>query len=68
MQAFSAAILAIVSPRYSVCSRVIFVITDTAGVITFVASHLPPNPTSSTLKSAFSLAKYKNAAAVIISK
>ena len=68
MQAFSVAISLIFSPKYSEWSIEILVITEARGVITFVASHLPPIPTSNTLKSTFSLAKYTNAAAVIISK
>src|SRR5882724_6376802 len=44
------------------------VITDTHGSTIFVASSLPPRPTSSTAKSTPTLAKYSNIMAVSISK
>src|SRR3989337_203651 len=45
-----------------------FVIIETRGLLTFVASSLPPSPTSITAMSTFSSAKYKNAMAVVNSK
>ena len=65
---FSFAIDFISSPRCSVCSISISVIIDTTGFRTFVASSLPPMPTSTTAKSTFSIAKYINAIAVVNSK
>ena len=57
---FSKAICSIVSPRIAVWSRESDVITFTSGVsITFVASSLPPKPTSKTRTSTLSLAKQR---------
>ncbi len=68
MPAFSKAIFSTVSPRYSVCSRLMLLITETRGVTTFVASNLPPIPTSKTAMSTFMSRKYIIAMAVVTSK
>ena len=51
--AFSKAIAPSVFPRYSWWSRAMFVMTETSGVTTFVASNRPPIPTSKTAMSTF---------------
>ena len=67
MPAFSAAISAIVSPRYSAWSTPIGVITATAASTTLVASHRPPIPTSMTAMSTGASANAANAIAVTTS-
>ena len=62
--AFSAAIFVSVSPSTATWSIPIGVITDTSGVSTFVESSLPPSPTSITITSTRTSAKYRNAIAV----
>ena len=68
MPAFSAAMDLIAVTRYSVCYGPIFVITLTSGVTTFVASSLPPMPTSKETRSARFCLKYRRASAVVASK
>ena len=68
MPAFSKAIFSMVSPRYSVCSRLMLLMTETKGVTTLVASNLPPIPTSNTAISTFSSRKCIMAMAVVTSK
>ena len=58
----------ILLPRIASWSLSIFVIMETIGLPTFVASSLPPSPTSITAISTFSSAKYRNAIAVVNSK
>ena len=65
---FSCAIFRIVVPRICVCSNPIVVITETSGVMMFVASNLPPSPVSMTAISTCSSAKYLKAIAVTASK
>ena len=62
--AFSLAISSIVPPSTFTWSRLIGVITETSGVMIFVESSRPPRPTSITLISAPTLAKWQNAIAV----
>ena len=66
--AFSAAILASVSPRNMVWSRLILVMTDIIGVMILVQSRRPPKPTSIMAISTFCSAKSLNARAVVSSK
>ena len=66
--AFSLAICSTVGPAYSMWSRAMFVITATSEAITFVASHRPSMPTSTTATSTASSANQRNIAAVMISK
>ncbi len=58
MPAFSQATCLRVSPRYSVWSRPMDVITETSGLKTFVASSLPPMPVSIIAISIFLSLKY----------
>ena len=51
MPAFSRAISSIVEPSHFVWSRAIGVMTETPASMTFVASHRPPMPTSTTAAS-----------------
>ena len=60
MPAFSPAIFSIVSPRNSVCSRSIVIITLARGRTTFVESSRPPSPVSYTAKSTSAVLKHKN--------
>ena len=62
--AFSAAIFSSVSPKNSVCSSSIVFIIEICGFITFVASSLPPSPTSKTASSTFASFMHKNAKTV----
>ena len=55
--AFSAAIFSNVSPNKFIWSKLMFVIKDTFGLITFVESNLPPKPTSIIATSSSSFAK-----------
>src|ERR1700742_4266924 len=64
MPAFSPAIPAMSSPRYSTWSRLIGVITATGASITLVASQRPPKPTSMTPTSIGASANAANAIAV----
>lgn len=57
-----------VGPRYSTWSRLTFVTTATRPSTTFVASHSPPIPTSTTAQSTATSANQVRAAAVMISK
>ena len=66
--AFSYAIFSKVSPRYSVCSMLMLVITETSGCNMLVASYLPPIPTSTTAYSTPLSLKNSNAMAVVTSK
>ena len=68
MPAFSRAISATVVPSRWVWSRSIGVITATPASATFVASHVPPRPTSTTATSTGASANAANAIAVMISK
>ena len=68
MPAFSLAIWAKVFPRNCVWSKLIFVITDSIGLMILVQSSLPPNPTSITATSTCCSAKYLKANAVVSSK
>ena len=61
MPAFSTAISATVSPRYSVWSSPIGVTTATSASSTLVASQVPPMPTSTTATSTGASAKMANA-------
>ena len=67
MPAFSAAMSATVSPRYSAWSMPIGVITATGASTTLVASHRPPIPTSTTATSTGASANAANAIAVTTS-
>jgi len=66
--AFSAAIASIVSPRISVWSSPIDVITVTSGASTLVQSSRPPRPTSTTAQLTLSCANQSNPSAVATSK
>ena len=55
-------------PRYCVWSMLTFVTTATSASITFVASHVPPRPTSTTATSTATSANQRSAAPVTISK
>ncbi len=68
MPAFSPAIASIVVPRYCWWSRSIGVTTATSASSTFVLSHAPPMPTSTTATSTGVSAKIRYASAVTISK
>ena len=68
MPDFSVAISSTVSPRYSVWSSPIGVMTHTLPSATFVASHAPPMPTSTMATSTGASANAANAIAVITSK
>ena len=68
MPAFSSAISPGVEPRRSVWSRSIGVMTATEPSITFVASQLPPMPTSTTATSTGASAKAAYAMPVRTSK
>ncbi len=61
---FSFAMASMVAPSLSVWSRLMGVIPATSGFTTFVASSLPPRPTSTTAISTFLMLKNKNASAV----
>ena len=65
--AFSPAISAMVSPRYSVWSTPIGVMTATGALTTLVASQRPPRPTSTTATSTGASANAANAMAVTTS-
>ncbi len=64
MPAFSPAMPAMSSPRYSTWSMLIGVITATGALTTLVASQRPPNPTSITATSIGASANAANAIAV----
>ena len=66
--AFSVAIVATSSPRYSTWSSPIGVTTAISASITLVASHSPPMPTSTTATSTGASAKIAYASATITSK
>ena len=66
--AFSRAIFWMVSPRNSVCSIPMLLMTATSGVMTLVLSNLPPIPTSMTAMSADTREKYFSAMTVRTSK
>ena len=62
--AFSPAIPPMSAPRYSTWSTLIGVMTATGALITLVASHRPPRPTSTTATSTGASANAANAIAV----
>jgi hypothetical protein len=66
--AFSRAMSASVGPASSLWSIPMFVTTATCARTTFVASHLPSSPTSTTATSTAVSANQRNAAAVHASK
>ena len=66
--AFSRAMSASVGPANSLWSMPMFVITATCASTTFVASHRPSSPTSTTATSTAMSANQRNAAAVQASK
>ena len=66
--AFCAAIKGRVSPKISIWSQPILVITERSGVIMLVESNLPPRPTSIIAISTCSRAKISKANATVISK
>ena len=66
--AFSRAMSASVGPANSLWSIPMFVTTATWACTTFVASHLPSSPTSTTATSTAVSANHRNAAAVHVSK